>query len=64
MDERRGRRRAIQSGLTVTGTLGILVEAKRRGKIGSLRPLLEKLRLLPFHMSDELFDETVNKVGE
>ncbi len=64
MDERRGRRRAIQSGLTVTGTLGILMEARFRGMIETLRPSLEKLRLLPFRMSDELFEEVLRKVGE
>lgn len=64
MDERRGRRRATQSGLTVTGTLGLLMEARTRGMIGPLRPYLEKLRLLPFRMSDELFAEVLKKVGE
>jgi predicted nucleic acid-binding protein len=64
MDERRGRRRAIQSGLTVTGTLGILIEARLREMIEPLRPYLEKLRLLPFRMSDELFEEVLRKVGE
>lgn len=64
MDERRGRRRGIQSGLTVTGTLGILIEARKRGMIGPLRPFLEKLRLPPFRMGDELFAEVLSKVGE
>lgn len=64
MDERRGRRRALQSGLTVTGTLGILIEAKTRGMIDPLRPMVEKLRLLPFRMSDELFANALSKVGE
>ena len=33
MDERRGRRRAMQSGLTVAGTLGILIQARQRGLV-------------------------------
>jgi uncharacterized protein len=64
MDERRGRRRALQSGLTVTGTLGILIGAKTQGMIGPLRPLLEKLQFLPFRMSDELFADVLSKVVE
>ncbi len=64
MDERRGRRRAIQSGLTVTGTLGILIAAKKQGLIESVRPLLDQLRLLPFHMSDKLYADVLHKAGE
>ena len=64
MDERRGRRRAVQSGLTVTGTLGILIEAKKQGVIARISPLLEKLRLLPFRMSDELVADVLKMAGE
>lgn len=39
MDERRGRRRGIQSGLAVTGTLGLLIEARARGMIGRCVPI-------------------------
>ncbi len=64
MDERRGRRRAVQGGLTVTGTLGILVEARRRNMVGPLRPLLDRLRQLPFHMSESLYAEVLRHTGE
>lgn len=64
MDERRGRRRALQSGLTVVGTLGILVQAHQQGLIGPLRPALEKLRQLPFHASETLYNEVLRRVGE
>jgi uncharacterized protein len=64
MDERRGRRRAIQGGLTVMGTLGILVRARQVGLVSALRPLLDRLLLLPFHMSAELYQEILQRVGE
>ena len=64
MDERRGRRRALQSGLTVVGTLGILIQARQRGLVGPLRPLLDQLRQLPFHMSESLYTEVLRHVGE
>ena len=64
MDERRGRRRALQSGLAVVGTLGILVEARQQKLIGPLRPMLDLLRNLPFHMSDTLYSEVLSRVGE
>ena len=64
MDERRGRCRALQSGLTVVGTLGILIQARQRGLVGPLRPLLDQLRQLPFHMSESLYTEVLRHVGE
>lgn len=64
MDERRGRRRALQSGVTVVGTLGILVEARQQKPTGPLRPMLDLLRNLPFHMSDILYSEVLSRVGE
>jgi predicted nucleic acid-binding protein len=44
VDEKEGRRIALQSGLSVTGVLGILLAAKERGQIERIRPELEKLR--------------------
>ena len=64
MDERRGRRRALQSGITVAGTLGILMDVHRQGLTGPLRPMLDLLRNLPFHMSDTLYSEVLSRVGE
>jgi len=64
MDERRGRRRAIQAGLNVVGTLGILIQARRQNLIGPLHPSLERLQELPFHMSDQLYQDVLRQVGE
>jgi hypothetical protein len=64
MDERRGRRRAIQGGLTVVGTLGILIEARKHSFIGPLAPLLDKLKHLPFYMSQALITQVLREVGE
>jgi predicted nucleic acid-binding protein len=64
MDERRGRRRALQIGLNVAGTLGILIRARRQNLISSLRPLLDQLRQLPFHMSEELYQDVLQQAGE
>lgn len=64
MDERRGRRRAIQAGLNVVGTLGILTQARRQNLIGPLRPVLDRLQQLPFHMSEQLYQNVLRQVGE
>ena len=44
LDERMGRHAAQRMGLKVTGTLGILIAAKDRGLLASVRPLLDALR--------------------
>ncbi len=64
MDERRGRRRAMQSGLRIIGTLGILIEAHERKLADPIRPLLDRLRELPFRMSQALYNEVLQRVGE
>jgi predicted nucleic acid-binding protein len=46
IDEKEGRRIALQSGLSVTGVLGILLAAKEKGQIEEIRPELAKLHLL------------------
>lgn len=43
IDERRGRIVAARFGLRYTGILGILVEAKNRGLISAVKPLLDAL---------------------
>lgn len=43
IDERRGRRVATESGIRVSGLLGIIVRAKREGLIDLARPLLDDL---------------------
>ena len=43
IDERRGRAEAQRLGIRITGLLGILVEAKRKGLILSVEPLMDHL---------------------
>lgn len=64
MDERRGRRRAVQGGLAIVGTLGILVEARQRDFVGPLKPMLTKLQHIPFYMSQSLMTRVLKRVGE
>jgi len=43
LDERPGRRLAQQLGLSVTGVLGVLLEAKAKQLIDEIKPLMEQL---------------------
>ena len=51
LDDRLGRLHASALKLTVTGTLGILLRAKREGRISRVEPLLEHLDRLGFRLS-------------
>ena len=64
LDEKGGRAVTASLGLSVRGTLGILVEAKRRGLVGSLAPLLDLLRAGGFWLGDNLVKEALRQVGE
>lgn len=64
MDERLGRRKAVQSGLKVTGTLGILVMAKRVGLVTEVKSLLDRLKEMPLYMSSQLYEEILCLAGE
>jgi predicted nucleic acid-binding protein len=65
IDELAGRSVAIQEGMSVIGTLGILSRAKMRGHIMQVRPLLDQLvDELDFHVSNQLRDEILRAVGE
>ncbi len=65
IDEARGRAVAEELGVTCTGTIGVLVEAKLRGLIPSLRPELERLRAQSnFRFSELLFRVALSKAHE
>lgn len=57
MDEKEGRRRAQRLGLKVVGVVGILLEAKKKGMVKRIRPLLDDLRQIAgFYLNDSLYD--------
>lgn len=54
LDDYKARKIAEQLGLTYTGTIGVLIKAKLRGIIPSIKPLLEKIKQTNFRLSLEL----------
>jgi predicted nucleic acid-binding protein len=64
IDESKGRKVAIQMDLVITGTLGILVTAKRKGVISEVNPVLIEIQKTNFRISKELVDSVLKQVGE
>lgn len=65
LDEREGRRAAQRLGLRVLGVVGILLEAKARGKIKAVRPCLDDLRQTAgFFLDDVLYARALFLAGE
>jgi predicted nucleic acid-binding protein len=65
IDEQVGRRIAAEMGIRVTGTLGILVEAKSRGLVVSVRAELDRLvNETTVYLSDSVRAFVLQQAGE
>ena len=64
LDDRQARRLAAQQHVPCLGLLGVLLRAKRGGKLDSLRPLIEGLRANQFFISEALMAEALRLAGE
>jgi predicted nucleic acid-binding protein len=65
IDERRGRQAAARLGQQVVGVLGVLIEAKYRGHLPAVRPVLEALATgAGFRVSDALYSRVLEVAGE
>lgn len=64
LDDLPARRLAASRGLTVIGTIGVLLTAKRSGTIVTIAPTLDALVAAGFHMSHHLREATLRAAGE
>ncbi len=64
MDERRGRAAAARLGINVIGAVGVVVEAKHRGLIPLVAPVLDRLREGSFHLGLRLYQRALDAAGE
>ena len=64
VDERAARARAVALGIVVTGTLGVLAQARRRGLIGPLMPLIATLRASGQRLSHQAVAQALTASGE
>jgi predicted nucleic acid-binding protein len=65
IDERLGRREALQFGLSIIGILGILIIAKQRNLIPTVRPVMDDLiDRAGFRVSSKLYQQVLNRSNE
>lgn len=65
LDERRGRAFAAQYGLRFIGILGILIEAKRRHEIPTVKPVMDALiAKAGFWIAPLLYERVLQAAGE
>jgi predicted nucleic acid-binding protein len=64
IDERAGRAVAKELGIAHVGTVGVIVQAKKRGLVPAARTLFEQLFAQDFRVSAGLINEALAQVGE
>lgn len=64
LDDYKARKIASQLGINFTGTLGIIIKAKLKGVIPSIKPFLEKIKQTNFRLSVELELQALREAGE
>lgn len=63
-DDRQARAAAKRLGVSVIGTIGVLVRAKNNGVVSAIKPILDDLELNSFFISQALREEALKIVGE
>ena len=64
IDDRLGRQAARRLHIPVSGVAGVLILAKQRGVVTSVRPMLEKIRDNGYWLSDDLIASASRLAGE
>ncbi len=64
LDDGLARRAAESLQIPLTGTLGLLVDAKRAGIVSAVAPLLDRLRSLRFHLAPRTREAVLKLAGE
>lgn len=64
MDDKAGRKMAMNAGVPVIGTVGVLVLAKRKGFVPLVKPQLAKLADSGYFLSEEILAAALDASGE
>lgn len=64
LDDIKARKVARQLGLTYTGTIGVIIKAKLRGIIPTIKPLLSKIKQTDFRLSTDIELQALKEANE
>ena len=64
MDDALAKKHAEYLGIHVTGTLGVLIKARRIGLVDALRPLIWQMQKNHIYISDALVEKCLQAAGE
>ena len=64
IDDLAGRKCAQAHGIPLLGTLGVVILAKRVGRITAARPVIEELRRAGLYVSEEVIAKALKPAGE
>ena len=64
LDDYKAHKIASQLGINFTGTLGIIIKAKLKGVIPSIKPFLEKIKQTNFRLTIELEIQALKEANE
>ena len=64
VDDYKARKVAINLGITITGTIGVIIKAKLNGIIPSVEPYLKKITETNFRLSEDIIRQALLEAGE
>lgn len=64
LDDYKARKVAEQLGINFTGTIGVIIRAKLKGVIPSIKPILAKIKQTDFRLSPEIEQRALNEANE
>ena len=64
VDDYKARKIAVGLGIAITGTIGLIIKAKKIGVIPSIKPFIVKIQQTDFRMSQSLIEYALSLSGE
>lgn len=64
IDDYKARKVAEHLGLSITGTIGVIIKAKHKGIITSVIPFLKKIKSTNFRISEDIEIKALKEAGE
>jgi len=64
IDDKNAKKHAKYLGFVVTGTLGVLIKAKKEGYVQSIKPLIKKLISENIYIDSRIIEYCLKEVGE